>query len=716
MTAMAVNEDKTREPLPAYRSILVAVDSSDHSNRAFDEAVNLAAHWGSRITGTHAYAAKMHDMRFRQMEGGLPEQYRVEQELEHQREVHDELITRGLSIITDSYLDQIEQRCRQTDIGFHRVSLEGKNYRALVNELNRGDYDLLVIGAVGVGAIDGSRIGSVCGRTLRRSQIDTLVIKQPQRDLAEGPIVVAIDGSRKSYHALRCALSLARQWQVEVKVIATFDPYYHYVAFNRIADVLSEEAGKVFKFKEQEKLHEEIIDSGLAKIYQGHLEVAQSIADEYQVEIETSLLDGKAYDAIEKYVARVRPSLLAIGKLGIHADPELDIGGNAENLLRNVDCAVLLCMQEYQPQIEKIAAATTSWSVEAEQRMSRVPEFVRPMAKMAILRYAQQAGHTVITASIVEAATAELMPGHAQSAIREIVDAADNGELRKSVTPRPMEWRPEATALLQTIEDTSLRENLRRRAEKKARADRIWVVEARHIEPFTQAQSTPAEMMTDASALHWQADAIARLMRAPEGYMRDLAKREIEEFAGENGLVEVTLEVAEQGLERARQTMQRQIENGERPAPKAGKCPFAGKLLQQPIPGSTVLPWQEGSRDLLDGIPQGYCRNMTANAIETIAAKSGREAIDTDFIETMLSVFQKGSAKVEESMPWEEPARGRIGAVPDMVRGMLIQEIESAAAREQQTPITLHFVEGIIERWRDGGQFHLDPADPRTQG
>jgi len=65
---------------------------------------------------------------------------------------------------------------------------------------------------------------------------------------------------------------------VPVKVIAAFDPYYHYVAFNRIASVLSEEAGKVFKFKEQEKLHEEIIDSGLAKIYDGHLAVARSIA------------------------------------------------------------------------------------------------------------------------------------------------------------------------------------------------------------------------------------------------------------------------------------------------------------------------------------------------------------------------------------------------------------------------------------------------------
>ena len=41
------------------------------------------------VTGIHAYAAKLHDNRFRQMEGGLPEQYRKEDEMEHQREVHD---------------------------------------------------------------------------------------------------------------------------------------------------------------------------------------------------------------------------------------------------------------------------------------------------------------------------------------------------------------------------------------------------------------------------------------------------------------------------------------------------------------------------------------------------------------------------------------------------------------------------------------------------
>ena len=69
--------------LPEYDSVLVAADSSDHANRATTEAVDIASLWNSAVSGTHVYAAKMHDARFRQMEGGLPEKYREEQELEH---------------------------------------------------------------------------------------------------------------------------------------------------------------------------------------------------------------------------------------------------------------------------------------------------------------------------------------------------------------------------------------------------------------------------------------------------------------------------------------------------------------------------------------------------------------------------------------------------------------------------------------------------------
>lgn len=577
--SLAVAEEL--HPLPGIRlhqRILVALDSSDHANAAMQSATELAGLADDPvITGTHVYAAKLHDMRFRQMEGGLPEQFRQEQELERQRDVHDDLITRGLSIITDSYLDQAATECDRLGIDFKRSSLEGKNYRALTRETNLGAYDLLIMGALGLGAIQGSRLGSVCRRVARRSAIDTLVIKDPVRSIKEGPIVVAVDGSPKAYGGLLTALALAKHWQVPVKVIAAFDPYYHYVAFNRIAGVLSEEAGKVFKFKEQEKLHEEIIDSGLARIYDGHLIVARSIAGDFGVGIETELLAGKPHDAIEKYVRKVRPSLLIVGKLGIHADDELDIGGNSEHLLENVDCAVLLSMREHQPEIDVVSGVTTSWTHEAETRMERVPSFVRNMARMAIMRYAQEHGHTVITRKIVEEATAQLMPNHAEQAMGEIVAAFDAGELKRKPTAEDaLRWSDEAIALLRTVTDLSVRGNLSMRAEKKARQEKSARVEAKHVQPFLDTEASDGTQPSAPAELHWQAAALARLMRAPEGFMRDKCKQSIENFAQQNGHAEITLEVAEDGLKLARSEMEKTMQGQSAPdsKPVQGGCPF----------------------------------------------------------------------------------------------------------------------------------------------
>jgi len=583
MNQQVAAESSQPQALPGYNSILLTVDSSDHSNRAITESLALAEIWNSRFSALHVYAAKLHDRRFRQMEGGLPEQYREEQELELQREVHDDLITKGLNIITDSYLDQVETQSEKKDIAVNRLSPEGKNYREIVKETNNGNYDLLVMGSLGLGAVKSSRLGSVCQRVARRSQIDMLVIKEPSRSITEGPIVVAVDGSTKSYGGLLTALALAQQWQLPVKVVSAFDPYYHYVAFNRIARVLSDEAGKVFRFQEQEQLHEEIIDSGLAKIYQGHLSVCQQIANEYGIEIETTLLDGKPHDVINKYLQQVKPSLLIMGTTGIHADEELDIGGNSEALLHDVDCAVLLSQREHYPQIDQVALATTSWTKEAEKRMERVPSFVRNMARMAILRYAQEQGHTVITESIVEEATAKLMPGKAEAAMKEIVDAYDNGELKnKPNNIEPMRWHESATKLLLTIKDLSLRGNLSMRAEKKARTAGAKEVAAEHIQPFLDDSVETGEFnpgslalvgeekpAIDDSPIHWQAAALARLMRVPEGFMRDGAKERIENYAQDQGCNEITLVLVEEGLAKARETMASQASEGG--------CPFSGK-------------------------------------------------------------------------------------------------------------------------------------------
>ncbi len=710
-----------------HQRILIALDSSDHANAAMKNAAELAKLVEeSVITGSHVYAAKLHDMRFRQMEGGLPEQFREEQELERQRDVHDDLITRGLSIITDSYLDQAEAKCNELGINFKRCSLEGKNYRELARETNSGAYDLLIMGAMGLGAIQGSRLGTVCKRVARRSAIDTLVIKDADRSIKEGSIVVAVDGSPKAYGGLLTALALAKRWQVPVKVIAAFDPYYHYVAFNRIAGVLSEEAGKVFKFKDQEKLHEEIIDSGLAKIYDGHLIVARSIARDFDIEIETELLSGKPHDAIEKYVRKVKPSLLVVGKLGIHADDELDIGGNSEHLLQNVDCAILLSMREHQPEVDVISEVTTSWTHEAESRMERVPSFVRNMARMAILRYAQEHGHTVITQRIVEEATAQLMPSHAEQAMGEIVAAYDAGELKHKPTAEDaMRWSNEASALLLTIEDLSVRGNLSMRAEKKARQEKSGMVEAKHIKPFLEIETPEPwvgglgldaqSSVPSPSELHWQAAALARLMRVPEGFMRDSCKKTIENYARQNGHAEVSLEVAENGLKLARGEMEKTMKVQNEPAPKAarGGCPF-GFGNKKAVANDGSLPWTGEAEKLVQGLPAGMSRDMTRNAILSIAAKNGLNEITADFVRQVLDTFKSGSASASETMPWDMDARDSLSRAPDMVRGMLIKEVEKWAQHNNLHHINLASVNTVKQEWQSKGYFHMDPQDPRS--
>ena len=68
-----------------YKTIYVPVDNSDHSNMAVELGVEFAKVFGSKMVGSHVYAAKMHDKRFKQMEAGLPEEYHDEKEDDQHR-------------------------------------------------------------------------------------------------------------------------------------------------------------------------------------------------------------------------------------------------------------------------------------------------------------------------------------------------------------------------------------------------------------------------------------------------------------------------------------------------------------------------------------------------------------------------------------------------------------------------------------------------------
>lgn len=386
-----------------YKNILVTLDNSRYSLWGLDWSVELAKEFKGRLIGNHVYASRLHEQRFADMEPGLPAEYQEPKELQRQRDIHSELIEKGLRVISDSYLDVFQERCDKSGITYDRKVMEGKNYDELVKDITSSSYDLVTLGARGLGEVDTTELGSVCERVTRRISVDTLIMKN-DIPIQGGRIVVGVDGSEQSFSAVMSAVAMCKHLGCSLTLLSVYDPHFHYKAFDSIAEVLSEEAGQTFRFDDQEKLHKEIIDSGLEKIYQDHLDTAVAMAKQKGIEASHELLAGKPYDAILKWLQGKEIALLALGKVGAHSVDGLDIGSNAENLLRCAPCNIMLVSRRVKPALDEEPLEEMQWTDEAVKLLERVPGFVQNMVRGHMEKNARNEGKKVITADMMTSA------------------------------------------------------------------------------------------------------------------------------------------------------------------------------------------------------------------------------------------------------------------------------------------------------------------------
>jgi len=185
-------------------------------------------------------------------------------------------------------------------------------------------------------------------------------------------------------------LELAGEFGAKVFVCSAFDVEYHHVVFGNIKDVLSVQAAKVFKFEEQEALHNNIIDKGLLKLCQANLKRAQAVAADFpDVEMETQVLVGKPFQCILQWLEELQPSLLVVARCGSHRIDGSELGSQAENLVRLSQTSVLLVgtedvRPEEIPWIEEDGESGLEWAPEAEVRMLRAPPFALGIARKAV--------------------------------------------------------------------------------------------------------------------------------------------------------------------------------------------------------------------------------------------------------------------------------------------------------------------------------------------
>mgnify|MGYP003961246381 FL=1 len=625
-----------------FKNIYIPVDNSDYSNACVDVALELAKGSETTITASHVYAAKMHDVRFRQMESGLPEEYQDEEELEKQRNIHDQLITKGMEVISDSYLDVPKDKCQEQDIPFVGKSLEGRNWTELVRDIKESPYDLVVIGALGLGAIKDSLIGTVAERVIRRSTKDMLVVKhcpEIHEDVpSSGKIVVAVDGSGHSFGGLMTGIEMAKKLNRPLEIISTFDPYFHYAMFNSLTGVLSREASKVFKFEQQEKLHEDIIDKGLAKIYQAHLEISRKVCEEEEMECTIRLLDGKVFEKVLQYAREENPYLLILGRIGVHSAPDMDIGGNAENLLRLVPCNVLLSSRVYKPPIDLQAEESIEWTAEAKERLKKIPGFVRPMATSAILRYSLERGHSMITSSVITEAVQEILPAGAMQAMSAIGERMKNegmdpnnpeglGMLKEEMAEAHAGKAPEEITLKCTSCNTFYKGDVVKCTVCNAGPERLLPVNKEEYEA-TEAEaqdSTTFTTLPDGVQVSWTQEALDRLNSFPKGHLRRKAHARVEKNARIQKVNTVSLAFLDKILN------EKIIQNDK------------GNAQSEGIPGDILsigaelnaddFNWSPEALERLERVPQGFMRDNTQNRVMAWCSQNDIQDISLDVCE-----------------------------------------------------------------------------------
>ncbi|MFQ5560509.1 MAG: hypothetical protein ACE5FU_08000 [Nitrospinota bacterium] len=253
--------------------------------------------------------------------------------------------------------------------------------------------------------------------------------------------------------------------------------------------------------------------------------------------------------------------------------------------------------------------------------------------------------------------------------------------------------------------------------------------------------------------MKWTEEAEARLSRIPEGFMRTMTRKRIEEHAVEKGIPEISLKVAEEVIDSSRAGMgsamggdmampdyvkdmlaareadaapEKESKNEKFffcfvcnfavPEKPPEECPNCGsgsekfsKLEEEfrTEAHTLTLEWSSYAGKYLEKIPEGFERRMSRFEIEAFARRSGYKVVTGDVIDERLKVWGDISKKMVSEMDWEPEVKEKIDKIPEQIRGMVMREMEIFAKNAGEKTVSNKTLDVIREKWSDSREFHV---------
>jgi hypothetical protein len=294
---------------------------------------------------------------------------------------------------------------------------------------------------------------------------------------------------------------------------------------------------------------------------------------------------------------------------------------------------VLLTGGKFYPPLDVKAEEIISWTEEAEARMERVPPQVKGVARTALLRYAIEQGHTVITNKVIDEAMAIFMPSRMAEKMQILAEDLAVARLRAE--------QQAATAICSICGYTVKGPNAVVACPVcGAAAEKFQVITREVVEAIAaQEGGIEEEESMPGVQVKWSADARDALREVTDGYLRRRAKARVEKYARSKKIPVITCQLA---LPMIEETVGRDKLGAGWDTLLARTKFEPAQAPAAPATGS-AFTWTEDATARLNRVPAGFMRDMTREEVERVAASKNVTIID-------LALCEEGIGHARETM------------------------------------------------------------------
>ncbi|HUO85857.1 MAG TPA: PCP reductase family protein, partial [Thermoanaerobaculia bacterium] len=312
------------------------------------------------------------------------------------------------------------------------------------------------------------------------------------------------------------------------------------------------------------------------------------------------------------------------------------------------------------PQLDLKAEESIHWTPEAEERMGRVPEQVKGIARTAILRLALEKGHSVVSSDLVTEAMERFMPKRSAKLTEQLAEAlAIDKARRESVAIC------RGCGVAAKVPDPQVC--------TVCNGHDFEIVEPEMIDAIAAAEGGLEEETTyDGRKLTWTQEAKKALRAIDDRYQRRRAKARIEKAAHGRRIPTITLELANRYIEEETGILYKStadpaaaaaaIAAAQDGADRMREAAIAKGLVAAPRPGEAAdgaaaaedgeesdlkihardgkgnplvsrFEWTADALPRILRVPHGFMRDRTQTRIEELAAERGVTTIDLALVE-----------------------------------------------------------------------------------